>query len=81
MKIIRNPDGTISLSRLSFWATWLVVMGHYLLDAFSVVDTFDAGAAAVLLGGTGASYVSRKYQQSRFGAQDPRVSNLPGGDA
>ncbi|EAU53544.1 hypothetical protein [Mariprofundus ferrooxydans] len=71
MKLISNPDGTISLSRLLFVSTWLVVMAKYIL-ADVVLGPFDGTAAAMLLTSCGGAYVFRAHQQGKNPA-DPKA--------
>jgi len=72
MKLIQNPDGTISLSRMTFLVTWLVVLAKYVL-ADVYLGPFDGTAGTMLLAACGGAYVFRSGQQAVNPAGDPRT--------
>ena len=73
MKLIHNPDSTISLSRTIFLATWLVVMAKYIL-ADVYFGPFDGTASVALLTACGGAYVFRSHQQGS-NPSDPKVNS------
>ena len=76
MRVISNPDGSVSLSRLTYALAWLVVLTKYIL-ADQVLGPFDSGAAASLLTAATAGYGVTRFQQAKYKDTDPRSGKGP----
>ncbi|MDQ7003242.1 MAG: hypothetical protein Q9N02_11270 [Ghiorsea sp.] len=70
MKMIQNPNGTISTSRLFNVLTWVCVLAKFMLPQY--FGELDANVAIALLGASNATYAVRSHQQGKNGAGDPR---------
>ncbi len=70
MKMILNPDGTISTSRLFNVITWICVLMKFMRP--DMFGELDANVAIALLGASNITYATRAYQQGKHGAADPK---------
>lgn len=66
--MLKNPDGTWSLSRCAFALSLAVVLAKVLLNG--VWGNIDGGTIAALLGASGMAYAARSHQQGVN--KDPR---------
>lgn len=75
-RILKNPNGTWSLSRVSFGLCLFTVLLKVLLNGVPHCGTIDGGMIASLLGAPGLVYAARMHSLG-MNANDPEGRNNP----
>ena len=68
--MFRNPDGTVSLSRVAFAVTLAVILAKVAMEGILGRSHIDSSVIAALLGPTGVTYAWRMHSIG-VNAHDP----------